>query len=176
MTSVLANYPDLKLCMFRVPEISDDSGNVLRSASYSTNDGKPIVDCTIGASYFIPKAAANKADAIDFLKFMCEAESNALYTAHSNAVRPFAYDRSSSASAYAKMSQFGKEVLAIADQNVLYVPHGSNPLELDGYLSLYPQGRYWNADLLAGAEPDDCLQSDYQYVLNNWEGWQKLIA
>lgn len=177
MKAYMKDNPDLDLRMFASPSVSDESNHVLHSSSYTTEDDKPVIDAGIGASYFIPKNAHNVADALDFLKFINTSAMSELYTSMTNAIRPMQYNRDSASNVYAKMSNFGKSVLDIAKNNVLYLPRTHNAIAMRGYISLYPQGGYWNYKILNDPQTytdDYCLQSDYEYVKSNWSAWQSL--
>lgn len=119
-------YKDAKIGMFAVPEMSDADGNALRMSGNDSNDR--VLTASYGAYYFIPSAAPNKEEAKDFLLYLSSKEACALYTEYSNAIRPFDYDYSITSALYGKVSDFGKSVLKLADENVLFTPVALNPI------------------------------------------------
>jgi N-acetylglucosamine transport system substrate-binding protein len=181
MAAALKYYPDLKLKMMAVPEVSDDANTILHADGYTTEDGKSVLSSEYGASYFIPEHAGNVSDAEAFLKFLSRKDICQLYTSKTYAPRPFTYSLDTSESVYANVDDFGKSVLAMAKDNVLYIPYSKSLLDVYGYVSLYPNapGGYWNYKQYSDPNTytdDYCLQQDYQYVSDNWTRWQGLIG
>lgn len=172
MGTIMNRYPDQEIKMFAVPE-AYSNGSPVRSETYTTEDDKPILNSGFSANYFIPADAANKDDAKAFLKFMARQDVLQAYTRLSNSVRPFDYDYSPDAEAYADMSSFGKSVLEIANSHCLYVAVQKNPVALRGEISLWPSGKIWNYELYndTSLTPEDCIQTDYEYVTSHWDGW-----
>lgn len=173
------NSPTFK--MFAIPELSDDSGNVLRSSSFISNEaGEGVIDAEFVGNMFIPEKASNKSDAEKFLLFASKQSSLELYTKYSNAVRPFKnYDYSSSNPAFSSMSEFGKSVLDIASSNVIHVYDTKADIAIVGKASLYPQGGYWNKRIYQNPAlytPEYCIQSDYDYAKSNWNSWLEYAA
>lgn len=168
-----ASSPTFK--MFAVPEISDDSNNVLHNDGYKTNDkNEQVVTADFVGNCFIPSAASNISDAKEFLKFMSRKSSCELYTKYSNAVRPLKYDYSSSNNAYKDMSGFGKSVLDIASNYCLYVPNSKANVAVANKATLYPQGGYWYKRMYSNPDkytPSFCIDSDYKYAKDSWSRW-----
>ncbi len=168
-----------KLGMFAVPELSDENGTVLRSATFTSEDDKRVVSADYGAYYFIPTSAANKEQAKDFLLYLSSEEACALYTQYSNAVRPFQYDVSKTSALYSKVGDFGKSVLEMADQHYLYAPVSNNALALKGKGGLWPRGKRVESEITqsgGSTDPNYYLQQDYNFVLSQWEDWMELIG
>ena len=164
----MANFLDENndIAMFRVPEYSV-GGIVQREEGYTSSGGKKLLQCEYTANYFIPAAAANRADAIDFLKFINRSDMCILYTKTCNSIRPLAYDKDPSSSTYASMSNFGKSVLNIANTNYLYVPSTKNSLALQGKISLWPNPGdpyHYKALLRDNETPNDCLTREYNFA------------
>ena len=164
----MANFLDENndIAMFRVPEYSV-GGVVQREEGYTSSGGKKLLQCEYTANYFIPTAAANQADAIDFLKFINRSDMCILYTKTCNSIRPLAYDKDPSSSTYASMSNFGKSVLNIANTNYLYVPSTKSSLALQGKISLWPNPGdpyHYKALLRDNETPNDCLTREYNFA------------
>lgn len=164
-----------KFKMFAVPELSDDNNNVLHGEGYTTDsDNRQVINAEFVGNCFIPSKAKNIDDAKEFLKFMSKASSCELYTKYSNAVRPLKYDYSPSNTAYSTMSEFGKSVLEIANNNNLYVAVSKAPVAVINKATLYPQGGYWYKRIYSNPNvytPSYCVQSDYDYAKKNWNDW-----
>ncbi len=65
------------------------------------------------------------------------------------------------------MSNFGKSVLKMADENVLYVASSTSELFLDKKISLWPlnQDPYHYGRLLkSGQSPETCMQIEYNFA------------
>jgi hypothetical protein len=130
----------------------------------------------MGAHYFIPTGAANKEDAKAFLKFINRVDICELYTQYTNAVRPIDYNKDPSSAAYSGLSSFCKDVLTIANTNYMYSPHTQSPLALTGVISLWAKGENWYYKMEENPvtyTPDYCIQQDYKWVKDNWDGWMK---
>ena len=176
MKEILAEYPEFELAMMKVPAVSDASGKVLHDDDYI--DEKPVISAGIGASWFIPSMANNKDDAKDFLLFISRPEQCELWTKKTNAIRPFDYEKDPNAAVYSQMSTFGKSILQMAKDNVMYNAYSHSPLALTGMLSVWPNGGNWNYkqyDNPSLYTPKYCLEKDYQIALENWDRWQELI-
>lgn len=176
---ITSSSPTFK--MFAIPEISDDSGNILRSSTFTSNENKDgVIDAEFVGNMFIPEKASNKSDAEKFLLFASKKSSLELYTKYSNAVRPFKnYDYSSSNAAFSDMSEFGKSVLDIASNNVIHVYDSKADVAVVSKAALYPQGGYWNKRIYSNPSlytPEYCIQSDYDYAKANWTSWQEYAA
>lgn len=173
-----ANSPTFK--MFAVPELSDNSNNVLHGEGYTTDEnGRQVIDSDFTSNGFIPKNAENIEDAKEFLKFMAKEKSLRLYTQYSNAVRPFHYDYDPTSEAYKDMSEFGKSVLSIANGYNLYVPVSKANVWVNMKASLYPQGGYWYKRIYSNPDkytPSFCVESDYNYAKAQWGDWVKASA
>ena len=172
-------YKDRKLGMFAIPEISDASGAAMHSASYTTEGGKRVLSASYEAYYFIPEKAANKDDAKDFLLYLSSKEACEIYTEHANVVRPFDYDYGVNSEVYGKVSNFGKSVLKIADENYLYSATSNHALDWAGVAGMWPMGNRVERQMLgkdAVTNPDTYLTADYNYAKNNWDLWQQLIG
>lgn len=176
MSEVLSQNPDVEMGMFPLPEMSDPAGNVLHSDNYTTEDGKQVIQSGYGSNYFIPANAENKEDAKEFLRFLSEPEICAMYTRYTNAIRPFEYDLSPDAEAYAEMSSFGKSVLNMASENYLYAANVTNPFVIKGLTGFWARGSTPFVAIRDGAETiTQALQNDYDYALNNWDSWLELV-
>jgi len=176
MKDVMDYYPNTKIGMFPVPEVSDEQGNILHSDTYTTEDGKSVLTADVISNYFIPAKAGNLEDAKEFIKFVSRSDICELYTANCNAIRPFKYNLDSTSAVYANMSFFGKSVLEIAKNNTFYVPSSKDSVYLSGKIDLWPQGAAWNYKMYQNPSlytPDYCLNSDYQYVKTNWDSWHQ---
>ena len=163
---------DLELGMFRVPDMAAESGKALRAAGYTTEDNKPVIDASYGAYYFIPSNADNVELAVDFLRFLCSDEACVIYTQHSNAPRPFNYNLDVTTDAYARTTNFGREVINIAHTCYVYTPYTNNPIAIDGKIGLYPRGDYWCKDVIKGDDPATLINKDYNKVCADWDSWQ----
>lgn len=176
MSEVLAQNPDVEMAMFAIPEMSDPSGKVLHSDNYTTENDQQVIQSGYGAYYFIPTNAANKEDAKEFLRFLSEPETNALYTSYTNAIRPFDYDLSPDAESYANMSSFGKSVLELSSNNYLYAANVTNPIAIKGLTGFWSRGKTPYIDIRDGVESiNDALQNDYDYARNNWDSWLSMV-
>lgn len=176
MSEVLAQNPDVEMAMFAIPEMSDPSGKVLHSDNYTTENDQQVIQSGYGAYYFIPSNAANKEDAKEFLRFLSEPETNALYTSYTNAIRPFDYDLSPDAESYANMSSFGKSVLELSSKNYLYAANVTNPIAIKGLTGFWSRGKTPYIDIRDGVESiNDALQNDYDYARNNWDSWLSMV-
>lgn len=172
MSEVLNQNPDVEMGMFAIPEVSDPSGKVLHSDNYTTEDGKQVIQASYGSYYFIPSNAANKEDAKEFLRFLSEPEANEIYTRYTNSIRPFEYDISPDAEAYADMSSFGKSVLTLSSENYLYAPNITNPIAIKGLTGFWSRGKTPYIDIRDGVETiNSALQNEYDYASNNWDNW-----
>lgn len=184
MKEILAEVPDFKLGMMKMPAMSDASGNVMHAEDYVAEtdaDGNEmgVTNNSIGAAYFIAKNAANKEDAKKFLEFINRPENCALYTSYTNAVRPLTYDKDPDSETYADMSTFCKDVLRIANENYSFTSYSHSPISLMGVIGLWPQGNNWNYKIYENPSqytPTWCVQSDYAYVKENWDYWQSLVG
>lgn len=176
MKSVLAKNPTFRLGMFKFPEYSEN-GVIKHADGYTTEDGKSVLNCGFGANYFVPKNAANKADALDFLKFINRPDICVLYTQYSNAVRPLTYNLDSSTADYKDMSEYGKDIISIAQNNYMYQPAQTSPMALTGRLGLWPaSGGYWYFKMYNDPTqftPAACLEKDYEYAKTNWDEFLK---
>lgn len=164
--------------IFAIPEMSDEAGTILRSATFESTDNKRVLSADYGAYYFIPSMAPNKEDAKDFLLYLSSEEACALYTQYSNAVRPFIYDTSESSALYGKVGSFGKTVLKIADQFEIYSAASQSELALKGKANLWPRGARVESEITAvgsSKDPIYYLEKDYLFVKNNWADWQNMI-
>lgn len=176
MSEVLAQNPDVEMAMFAIPEMSDPSGKVLHSDNYTTENDQQVIQSGYGAYYFIPSNAANKEDAKEFLRFLSEPETNALYTSYTNSIRPFDYDLSPDAESYANMSSFGKSVLELSSKNYLYAANVTNPIAIKGLTGFWSRGKTPYIDIRDGVESiNDALQNDYDYARNNWDSWLSMV-
>lgn len=176
MSEVLAQNPDVEMAMFAIPEMSDPSGKVLHSDNYTTENDQQVIQSGYGAYYFIPSNAANKEDAKEFLRFLSEPETNALYTSYTNAIRPFDYDLSPDVESYANMSSFGKSVLELSSKNYLYAANVTNPIAIKGLTGFWSRGKTPYIDIRDGVESiNDALQNDYDYARNNWDSWLSMV-
>ena len=166
--------------MFAIPDISDDSGNVVRSSSFTSNDEKDgVIDAAFVGNMFIPEKASNISDAEKFLKFVAKKSSCELWTKYSNSIRPYKYDYSSTNSAFKDMSAFGKSVLDIASNNVIHVYDSKADIAIVDKATLNPQGGYWYKLMYSNPArytPESCIESDYQYAKDNWESWNEYAA
>lgn len=169
---MLALNPNANIKMFKVPEVSDSNNVKLRANGYATQTGKELIDCAVGASYFIPENAPHRDIAIEFLKFINKRSSSVLYTLNSNAVRPLDYNLDSTSPEYKDMTDFGKSVLDMVKNNELFLPFSKSPLMLEGHVGLYAKGRRESA-IYQNMTPDEVLEDEYNYVLNNWDSWTK---
>ena len=176
MSEVLRQNPEVEMGMFAIPEMSDSSGRILHSENYTTQDGQRVIQASYGSYYFIPSNAANKADAKEFLKFLSEPEACEIYTRYTNSIRPFDYDLSADAEAYAEMSGFGKSVLTLAGENYLYAPNVTSPIAIKGLTGFWSRGQAPYIDIRDGVETiNQALQSDYDYAVNNWNSWLDML-
>lgn len=173
-----ASSPTFK--MFAIPEISDDSGNIVRSSTFTSNEEKDgVIDASFVGNMFIPKNAANVSDAEKFLKFVTKRSSAELWTKYSNSIRPYKYDYSSSNTAFSEMSAFGKSVLDLASNNVIHVYDSKADIAVVDKATINPQGGYWYKLIYSNPArytPESCVESDYQYAKDNWEAWQEYAA
>ena len=177
MQELLVDLPDFRLGMFYPPTLSDEAGNAIR-ADYEDENGKPIAMAEIGASYFIPAAAANKEDAKDFLLFCQRYSSCELVTQKNNMVRPLKYNKDPSSATYSNLSEFGKSILSIGNDYFIYTPNSKAAIALSGLIAVWPQGGAWTVKMYENPErytADYCLESDYEYVKSNWDYWMKNI-
>lgn len=176
MKSVLAKKPNFRMGMFKFPEYSEN-GVIKHADGYTTEDNKSVLNSGGGAYYFIPKNAANKDDAKDFLLWLNSPEASALYTRYSNAIRPVTYDLDSSSSVYSGMSEFGKDIMDIANSSYLYQAVATSPMALTGRLGLWPaSGGYWYYKMYENPSkftPKYCLEQDYDYAKTNWDEFLK---
>lgn len=176
MSDVLQKNPDVEMGMIPLPEMSDPSGKVLHSANYTTVDEKQVIQAEFGSNYFIPANAANKEDAKEFLRFLSEPEICAMYTRYTNAVRPFEYDLSPDAEAYAGMSSFGKSVLTMAAESYLYTPNVTSPIAIKGLTGFWARGSTPFVAIRDSVESiNQALQNDYDYAQSNWDRWNELV-
>lgn len=169
---------DENIGIFAIPEMSDEAGTILRSATFESTDNKRVLSADYGAYYFIPSMALNKEDAKDFLLYLSSEEACALYTQYSNAVRPFIYDTSESSELYGKVGSFGKTVLKMADQFEIYSAASQSELALKGKANLWPRGARVESEITAvgsSKDPIYYLEKDYLFVKNNWADWQDMI-
>ncbi|MBE5743031.1 MAG: extracellular solute-binding protein [Clostridiales bacterium] len=167
-------YADLELGMFPLPYISDENNNKLFAEGYNTEDGKQIINADFGAYYFIPTDATNVDDAKDFLKFINSDEASELYTKYSNAPRPVNYNLDPEDEYYKDISAFGKSILKMAHDCYLYAPISSSILGINGVVGCYPQGDYYTKKMLLNPAQygvEKIMESDYDYVSENWEQW-----
>ena len=164
-------YKDAKIGMFAVPEMSDADGNVIRMGGNNSTDR--VLSASYGAYYFIPSAAPAKEEAKDFLLYMSSKEACEVYTQYSNAIRPFNYDYSSTSAVYSKVSDFGKSVLKMADEYVLYAPVTLNPIATKGASLWLWDGRIEGAVMRdKGANDADYYLSEAQKTANaKWDSW-----
>ncbi len=170
MSKVLAANPDVEIGFMRFPVISDSSGNVLHAEGYTTVDNKEVIQGNMGAHYFIPKAAANKDDAKDFLAWLCEPKANGIYTRYSSNVRPFEYADGE----LDGVSAFGKDVLAVTNNNYVYTSNSTHPAALAGVVSMWPRGGYPFFKIQDDLTTiDEYLKEDYDHVTKNWSSWQE---
>lgn len=168
ISDILADYPEVELGMFPVPELVDADGKVTHAPSYTTVDGKRVLDASYGAYYFIPTNCDNVEGAIDLLKFINSDEGSVIYTKYSNAVRPLYYNLDSTTDDYKDMKTFGKTIIDIAHTCYLYAPIENSPLALTGAMKLYPKQSYWCKDHLISPSEypiDRMIAKDYEYAL-----------
>lgn len=176
MSSVLEQNPETEMAMFALPEMSDASGNVLHADNYTTENDKTVIQADYGSYYFVPSAADNKEDAKDFLKFLSEPEACEIYTKYSKAIRPFDYDLSSDAEAYADMSTFGKSVLDMADSHYLYAKNVTNPIAIKGLTGFWTRGKTPYTDIRDNVETiSQALDNEYNYAVSNWKNWEDMV-
>lgn len=167
------------MAMFRIPEYSEN-GIVKHADGYTKNEGSDgVVYADIPAFYVIPSQAKNKEDAIDFLKFINRSDISELYTKYCNCVRPLKYNRDSSSEAYKDMSNFGKSVLDIANENTLYPENSKSPLAIGAGLTFWPlkdgDNYHYSKILNGGTSPRDCLKKEYDFVKSHWQEWLDLL-
>ncbi len=168
MSDMLLDYPEVELGMFPVPELVDENGEVVHAPSYTTVEGKRVLDASYGAYYFVPTESDNVEGAIDFLKFINSDEGSVIYTKYSNAVRPLNYNLDSSTDDYKDMKMYGRTIIDIAHSCYLYTPIENSALALTGAMKLYPSVGYWcKLHLMSPAEYgiDAMIQRDYNYAV-----------
>lgn len=169
-----SSIKNTKMKMFPIPEIADSSNNILHNAGYTCPEGKKSVlnaDCT--TNMFIPAKAKHIEDAITFLKFITRPEMCELYTSKSNAVRPLKYNCDPTNPAYNNMSDFGKSILKIANENFLYVPASDAPISILGYAKYRPTGyHFWH---FADITPAQAVLNDYNYCKGKWDAWMEEV-
>ena len=158
--------------MFALPEMSDEQGNVLRASN--NTDEKRTMTASYSAYYIIPSNAPQKEVAKDFLLYLSSEEACEIYTQYANTIRPFIYNVGKDTELYSKMTNFGKSVLAMADQYELYSPASLAPVALKGYGALWADGRVESNMMMkkdSETNPDYWLNKDYQYAKSKWEIW-----
>lgn len=171
MSKVLAKT-DVELGMFPVPQLSDESGNVLHSDTYTTVDNKRVIQGEYASYWFVPSMAANKDDAKEFLKFMSEAEACEIYTSTSNNIRPFSYEKNPSAEVYKDMSTFGKSILQMNIDNYIYAPNVTSNIAIKGLTGYWARGSWPFYNVRDNVEtPEQVIQKDYEYAKKNWNNW-----
>ena len=169
MKDVLADLPGEEFGMFAVPQMSDTSGTPLRYTGYTTEGNKRVIESGYGAYYFIPKAAANVADAKAFLTWLSEPEANVIYTKYTNGYRPFEYETDPAADVYSDMSAFGKSILTMASTHYLYVPNVTNQLAIEGKVDYWGNGGYPFLTVIGGGNPSDVIKELYNTVKQTYE-------
>ena len=99
-----------------------------------------------------------------------------MYTRYTNAVRPFEYDLSPDAEAYAGMSSFGKSVLTMAAESYLYTPNVTSPIAIKGLTGFWARGSTPFVAIRDSVESiNQALQNDYDYAQSNWDRWNELV-
>lgn len=173
---ILAEVPDTKFGMFPVPQLSDDEGNILHSPTYTTVDDKRVIQGEYASYWFIPSMAENKSDAKEFLKFLSEPDSCALYTGTSNNIRPFDYEKDPSADVYKEMTSFGKSILTINAENYVYAPNVTSDIAIKGLTGYWARGSWPYDNVKNGEEtPEQVLQKDYDYAKSNWSRFLGMV-
>lgn len=163
MKNTIAAAKNFEAGIFPCPYPADANNQPLHAEGYTCEDNKPVIDASIGASYFIPKQAKNKEMAKEFLKFMETEEACEIYTQNSCAVRPFDYDKDPTSDTYKDLSSFGKDILNIASTHTLYIPRSKAQIYLEGQTGLWARGNYYFEDLRDnGKTPEQCLEEDYR--------------
>jgi len=177
MSAVLAEKPDVKMGMFKVPSISDENGNKLHAEGYTTEGDRDVYKAEFLSNYFIPSTAKNKEGAKDFLKWLTEPEACEIYTKYSNGVRPVEYELNPESTTYSSMSSFGKSVLTIAKENYLYTPNVTSPIAIQGLTGFWADGAYPFLKIQAGTlTPEKAVENNYTYAKNNWANWKANVG
>jgi len=173
---ILAEVPDTKIGMFPVPQLSDESGNVLHSDTYETVDNKRVVRGEYVSYWFVPSMAANKSDAKEFLKFLSEPSSCEIYTNASNNIRPFEYEKNPDAAVYKDMTTFGKSVLKINAENYIYAPNITSDIAIKGLTGYWARGSWPYYDVRDKVfTPEQIIQNDYDYAKKNWSKFLGMV-
>ncbi len=138
-----------------------------------TLDGavEPNINNTmLGDFIVVPKGAAHKDIAKDFLKFMSTDEMLLLYTEKTGSPRPFEYDPTQ----IEGLSEFVQSCLDIWKNSTNFYIISKNPMYFANDLNTFPKSGAPYGDIYLGdTTAQQVWQGDYDYVVERWDEFKE---
>lgn len=169
MSDILKENPDFEAAMMPYPSLDD---------AQTDDNGDPIrINYTCGGEvFFIPKGAANKELAKEFLKFMAREDNLQEMLLNMGTPQPFQFDTES---VYDQMSAFGKSCLDIWKNSYNLTIYSDSPLYLAGKVGLWPTPGFHQSRMVTDPVSNTaraCYQKDIDLIEANWDTYCKEVG
>ncbi|XFA98604.1 ABC transporter substrate-binding protein [Candidatus Izemoplasma sp. B36] len=129
-----------------------------------------INNSMLGDFIIIPKEAANKELAKDFLLFISRDAELIKYTEMTGSPRPFEYDPTQ----IEGLSPFVQSCLQIWKESTNLYIISKNPMYFGNLLNTFPKSGPLYGDIYLGDETaQSVIQGDYDYVVQNWDEFRE---
>ena len=140
----------------------------LASAQKDGDGNYRKVNYTTAPDYIIiPKQAANKEGAKEFLNFMNKDEMLAVYTGLTGSPRPFDYDIGK----IEGLSRFTQDILKLREESESTFDYSRSPLWMNGYVQKYIGGQPYSSLIRKETDPQRFCNVEYVEADDNWDKW-----
>jgi len=163
-------YSDIEYKMMQTPFISNHTtGEKISEVDTNTQylwDGS-------NASWFIPEAANNKADAENWIKFLATDAALTTWTKLTGGVRPYYYDTSKDSEVYKGATTFAKSLMDLWNASTPYKFITTDKKAILGYATLWPQEKspFVTMSTNTATTAQQYYDADYTHVTNEWDYW-----